>query len=98
MNLWFGNSYGELRIIAQCSSPEEVNKAIDDFIAECNKKKHEKAVEKYGPKYSRSKIFPFTRYYTRIWEEDGMVKYDVGSHTEFFYWEGPIEAYMENKK
>ena len=41
----------------------------------------------------------FKSYYTRIWEtDDGLVKYDVGSHTEFFYWEGPIEAYMEKKE
>lgn len=27
----------------------------------------------------------FTSYYTRYWEEDGYLKVDVGSHTEFFY-------------
>lgn len=42
---------------------------------------------------------PFVRYYTRVWEtDDGLVKYDVGSHTEFFYWEGSIDAYKENRK
>ena len=85
MNLWFGNSYGQRRIIAECQNPQEVNKAIDKFIAECN------AAKARGT----GKNHPFVRYYTRVWEEDGMVKYDVGSHTEFFYWEGPIEAYKE---
>lgn len=27
----------------------------------------------------------FTSYYTRYWEENGYLKIDVGSHTEFFY-------------
>ena len=87
MNLWFGNSYGTKRIIAQCSTPEEVSRAIDKFIAECNAAK------------TRAGMRPFVRYYTRVWEtDDGLVKYDVGSHTEFFYWEGSIDAYKENKK
>ena len=29
----------------------------------------------------------FKSYYTRIWEENGRLKYDVGSHTEFFFLE-----------
>lgn len=29
----------------------------------------------------------FKSYYTRMWEEDGMIKLDVGSYTEFFYLE-----------
>ena len=85
MNLWFGNSFGKKRIIAQCQTPEEVTKAIDDFINECNVAK------------VRAGYRPFVKYYTRVWEENGMVKYDVGSHTEFFYWEGSIDAYKENK-
>ena len=86
MKLWFGNDYGKRRIIAECANPQEVTKAINDFIDECNAKK---------PKGQP----PFKSYYTRIWEtDDGLVKYDVGSHTEFFYWEGSIEAYMEKKE
>ena len=88
MKLWFGNSFGKRRIIAECANPQEVNKAIDNFIAECNAAKARGA----------GNYKPFIRYYTRVWEEDGMVKYDVGSHTEFFYWEGPIDAYKENTK
>lgn len=30
----------------------------------------------------------FKSYYTRIWEECGRLKFDVGSHTEFFYLDG----------
>ena len=30
----------------------------------------------------------FKSYYTRVWEESGMLKFDVGSHTEFFYLDG----------
>ena len=83
MKLWFGDNYGKRRIIADCNTPEEVSQAIDKFIAESNKKK---------PPGAR----PFKRYYTRVYEEDGLVKYDVSSHTEFFYWEGSIDAYRNN--
>ena len=30
----------------------------------------------------------FKSYYTRVYEEDGKLKFDVGSHTELFYLEG----------
>ena len=30
----------------------------------------------------------FKSYYTRMWEENGRLKFDVGSHTEFFYVKG----------
>ena len=30
----------------------------------------------------------FKSYYTRVWEENGRLIYDVGSHTEFFILEG----------
>lgn len=29
----------------------------------------------------------FKSYYTRVWEENGRLAFDVGSHTEFFYLE-----------
>ena len=84
MRLWFGDNYGKRRIIADCNTPEEVTEAINNFVADCNARK---------PKNQS----PFKIYYTRIWEtDDGLVKYDVGSYTEFFYWEGPISAYMKN--
>ena len=30
----------------------------------------------------------FKSYYTRVWEENGRLIFDVGSHTEFFLLEG----------
>lgn len=30
----------------------------------------------------------FKSYYTRVWKEDEMLKFDVGSHTEFFFLDG----------
>ena len=72
MTLWFENSQGIKRQICDCATWADVNRSIDDFIREAN--------------YTGRR--PFKRYYTRIWQEDGMTKIDVGSHTEFFYWEG----------
>jgi len=74
MTLWFENSQGIKRQICDCQTWQEVNKSIDEFIAQANT---HKAPEK-----------AFKCYYIRTWEEDGMTKIDVGSHTEFFYWEG----------
>lgn len=71
MKLWFENSYGNKRVIAECGNVQEVSKAIEEFIANCNAKK---------PKGTK----PFVNYYTRIWREGDYLKYDVGSHTEFF--------------
>ena len=81
MKLWFENKYGERRVIKDpCDTWEDVNTAIDEFIADCN------------ARYPLNKKNPFVRYYTRIWEEDGMTKLDVGSHTEFFFWEGKFQS------
>ena len=74
--LWFRNSKGQERFLTECENLQEVNIEIDKFIAECNEK---------WPKKT-----PFKRYYTRIWEEDGRVKIDVGSWSEFFYTEKKI--------
>ena len=39
----------------------------------------------------------FKSYYTRMWEEDGRLAIDVGSHTEFFYIEGlTFEEYTKS--
>ena len=40
----------------------------------------------------------FKSYYTRVWEENGRLKFDVGSHTEFFYVEGITFDEYKNKK
>ena len=88
MTLWFENSQGIKRQICDCANWEEVCKSIEEFINQCNINKHNVAKERYGKDYDPSKVIPFVNYYTRVWEEDGMTKIDVGSHTEFFYWEG----------
>lgn len=75
MILWFENSLGIRRKIADCDTWNDVSYCIEKFIEQANKNKPANA-----PK--------FKSYYTRIWKEDGMTKIDVGSHTEFFYWEG----------
>ena len=82
MKLWFENSYGKERIIKEpCDTWEDVNLAIDEFIADCN------------DKYPLNKKNPFVRYYTRVWQmPDGRTKLDVGSHTEFFIWEGKFKS------
>ena len=76
--VFFENVDGARRVIATCSSAEEVNKAINAFIRTCNENK---------PKDKQFKL-----HYMRLWEEDGMMKIDVGSHTEFFY--APLEFYQ----
>lgn len=38
----------------------------------------------------------FKYYYTRSWEQDGRIKIDVGSHTEFFFIDGiTYEDYLK---
>lgn len=89
MKLWFENAAGDRRVIKDpCDTWEDVNAAIEEFIVKCNENKHKMAKEKYGKTYDPAKVIPFVSYYTRVWEEAGMTKLDVGSHTEFFFWEG----------
>ena len=78
MKLWFENlnrKVNQRRVICDCDTWAEVCKSINEFVAQCNEAKPQNAN-------------PFKIYYMRVWEEDGMTKIDVGSHTEFFYWEG----------
>lgn len=37
----------------------------------------------------------FKSYYTRLWFEEDRLKYDVGSHTEFFFLEDITDEIME---
>lgn len=80
MKLWFENTNRNkedpmrMRIICDCMTWKDVNRSIDEFIQQCNEVNNK----------------PFKRYYTRVWEENGLTKIDVGSHSEFFYWEGKI--------
>ncbi len=77
MTLWFENSQGNERVIAEnCDTWPQVTREIHKFIHECNAKKPKGAT-------------PFKSYYTRVWQqEDGRYRIDVGSHTEFFLWDG----------
>ena len=75
MILWFENSQGIRRQIADCDTWNDVSYCIKKFIEQANENKPAGAPR-------------FKSYYTRVWEEDGMTTIDVGSHTEFFYWEG----------
>jgi hypothetical protein len=63
MKLYFENSQGVERVIAEVANEEEAFKEIHKFLDEHN----------------------YKSYYTRTWMVDGRKKFDVGSHTEFFY-------------
>lgn len=39
MKLWFENSEGQERLIADCNTWQDVDKAIDVFIENCNSRK-----------------------------------------------------------
>lgn len=74
MKLYFKNSRGEMRVIAELDSCE-----TDKDCLEAAGKEIQKFCDEKG----------FKIYYTRVWNEDykgqQMTKFDVGSHTEFFY-------------
>ena len=80
--VWFENDYGEEKVIQETAETwAEAYDAIQKFIDHCNQEK-----VALGGK-------PFTIYYIRTWkQEDGRTRIDVGSHTEFFIWEGDIEC------
>ena len=64
MKLYFENSHGNRRIIAEPFTEEDAMKEIYKFCEDRN----------------------FKIYYVRTWKEpNGLMVYDVGSHTEFFY-------------
>lgn len=64
MKLYFENSKGERRLIAEVKRSEDIFKEINKFCEDRN----------------------FKILYTRMWvNKDGLMVYDVGSHTEFFY-------------
>ena len=76
MQLYFQNSRGVERMIAEPSNREEVVKEINKFLDDHN----------------------YRSYYTRVWEEDGRLVFDVGSHTEGFALEGMnFEEWSNNK-
>ena len=76
MKLFFQNSRGQERIIAEPSNREEVNKEINKFLDDHN----------------------FKSYYTRVWEADGRLVFDVGSWSEAFILDGMnFEEWSNNK-
>lgn len=94
MRLWFEDSNGNERVIKNTATTwAEVNEAIDAFINRCNINKTNERKQYYGDAYDPAYDRPFVRYYTRIWKQsDGRTKIDVGSHTEFFIWEGEYDG------
>lgn len=92
MKLWFENSNGDERVIADCANEQEVYAAINTFIDQCNQNKIKQSKEIYGDQYDESKVKFFKSYYIRTWYNNGRTHYDVGSHTEFFHWEGKRDA------
>ena len=92
MRLWFENSEGKERLIANCRDWKEVNETIDDFIENCNARKISAAMKAHPDDFNISKVQLFKRYYTRVWkQDDGRTRIDIGSHTEFFLYEGELE-------
>ena len=76
MKLYFQNSRGVERLIAEPSNREEVVKEINKFLDDHN----------------------YKSYYTRVWEDNDRLVFDVGSHTEFFILEGMnFEEWSNNK-
>ena len=76
MKLYFQNSRGVERLIAEPSNREDVIKEINKFLDNYN----------------------YKSYYTRVWEEDDRLVFDVGSHTEFFILKGMnFEEWSNNK-
>lgn len=69
MNLYFENGWGTLKLLAEnVQDGEQAWTIIKKFIDKCNKGREN----------------PFKINYVRTWEECGALKYDVGSHSEFF--------------
>lgn len=79
MKLYFKNSHGEMRVIAE-------------FDSGMTDKEYLEAAEKEIKNFCDARNFKI--YYTRIWHTDHkgqqMTKFDVGSHTEFFYLDSAI--------
>ena len=74
-----------MKLIFQNSKKEERILAESDSLKECLDKIKEFLKEKN-----------FKSYYQRTWEENGRLKIDVGSWTEFFFLEGiSYEEYVK---
>ena len=71
--LIFQNHLGIERWIADCDTWRDVCNYINKFIEEANEGRPEEK--------------KFKSYYKRTWEEGGRTVIDVGSWSEFFFWE-----------
>ena len=72
-DVYFRQSNGEDKFLANCADFNTVNEVISYFLKEHNFKSH----------------------YSRMWiSAPGILKIDVGSHTEFFHVHGPVENVM----
>ena len=79
MKLWFENVWEEERVIAEVENWEDVNREINKFIDVCNERNRTHGVKE------------FKSYYIRTWQqEDGRIRIDVGSHSEFFITDVPF--------
>lgn len=76
--LYFENSKGERKHIADINKSSEIFHEIHKHIDKCNEVNKKKGCRE------------FQWFYTRLWynEEDNETHFDVGSHTEFFIAEG----------
>lgn len=76
MKLYFRNSQAKFRAIANIDGRKPDKEIAKQIVAKINEFCNERN---------------FKIYYTRIWHEEckgkQMTKFDVGSHTEFFYFE-----------
>ena len=72
MKLYFENSYGKRRLIAEVEKQTDVGLEIHKFIDKCNE--------------GRPDDKKFKSYYCRSWEnENHEIVYDEGSWSEFFF-------------
>lgn len=74
MTLYFKDSHGKMRVVAEFDS----GKTDKEYL---------EAAEQEIKKFCDERNFKI--YYTRVWHTDHkgrqMTKFDVGSHSEFFY-------------
>lgn len=86
MKLWFENRFGEERVISEnCDTWKDVFPTIHEFLEGCALKWPEKK--------------PFEWYYTRYWQqEDDRICIDIGSHSEFFIWEGTMDMIKKEQE
>lgn len=63
------------------------------FVCECSEEEVGSRITEYVHKLNPG----YKIYYTRAWrDDDGGIKYDVGSHTEFFLaYDAPLSMFAE---